>query len=48
MTKAPLGAIRPCRAPACDISTNKRYKHHGAWVVARCPKHAETALGLRG
>lgn len=46
MTKRPLGSIRPCGAPACDISTNKRYVHKGELLVACCPKHAEKAYGL--
>ena len=46
MDKAPLGIIRPCGAPACDISTNKRYHREGVMVVACCPKHAETAYEL--
>ena len=48
MTKKSLGTIRPCRAPACDISTNKRYIHKGVVLVACCPKHGETAYALLG
>lgn len=44
MNKAPLGIIRPCGAPGCDISTNKRFVRDSVRVVACCPKHAETAL----
>ena len=46
MTKAPLGLeVLPCRALACDISTNKRYSENGHKpFVACCLQHAAKAL----
>lgn len=54
MTKAPVGLeVRPCGAPGCDISTNKRYREDGQKaIVACCLGHAakarrvETAVAL--
>ena len=49
MSKAPLGLeIRPCLAPGCDISTNKRYREHGQEaIVACCLGHAEKARRVK-
>ena len=49
MTKAPLGLeVRPCLAPQCDISTNKRYREYGQKaIVACCLGHAEKARRLK-
>ena len=36
--------VLPCRAPECDISTNKRYRGPaGKTYVACCYKHAAMA-----
>ena len=49
MTKAPLGLeVRPCLAPGCDISTNKRFREDGQKaIVACCPLHAEKARRVK-
>ena len=45
MVKGKLGKkLLPCRAPGCEISTNKRYSGPGGKIYTACMfKHAETA-----
>ena len=49
MTKAPLGLkVRPCWAPGCDISTNKRYREDGQKaIIACCLGHAGKARRVK-
>ena len=49
MSKAPIGLeVRPCGAPGCDISTNKRYREDGQKaIVACCLGHAEKARRVK-